>query len=363
MVGNWLYGVAHQTAIKARARRSTRQRRERDGTVVPEPPAHEDELGGDLRPFLDRELSRLPDKYRSAIVLCDLEGKTRQEAALQLGLPEGTVASRLGRGRALLARRLAGRNLGLAAGPLGAALLENAAGANPPESVVRSTILAVSLEAPGQTALAGACSNRVALLAKGVLNAMWMSRLKNVVATLVATGFIVLAAGQCFPRAPADPPSGKQESPKKAEAEPPKDQVPGKSLDGVWEVVSLVDEDKKPIFYDPLLRHFWGIEAPVRTPLPFRAARCTFTFRGETFILKMGPVRLRGKSYLDPSATPKEIILNVSVGDGSFSMTGVYSLDGDNLTISFDKLAPSTIAGLGGKYGVRYTLRREAAPK
>jgi hypothetical protein len=40
-------------------------------------------------------LSRLPDKYRAVLVLCDLEGKTRTEAAVQLGLPEGTIASRL----------------------------------------------------------------------------------------------------------------------------------------------------------------------------------------------------------------------------------------------------------------------------
>ena len=41
----------------------------------------------ELRPVLDRELARLPDKYRVPLLACDLEGKTRKEAASQLGWP------------------------------------------------------------------------------------------------------------------------------------------------------------------------------------------------------------------------------------------------------------------------------------
>lgn len=73
---------------------------------MPEPQAVDSDLWNDLQPLLDLELARLPDKYRLAIVLCDLEGKTRKQAARQAGLPEGTLASRLARGRALLAKRL-----------------------------------------------------------------------------------------------------------------------------------------------------------------------------------------------------------------------------------------------------------------
>ena len=93
MVGNWLYGVAHQTALKARATRAKRQTRERQVVDMPEPAVTEQDLWRDLQPVLDQELSRLPDKYRVAIVLCDLEGKTRKEAARQLGCPEGTLAA------------------------------------------------------------------------------------------------------------------------------------------------------------------------------------------------------------------------------------------------------------------------------
>src|SRR5258708_28916467 len=106
MVGNWLYGVAHQTAVRMRTTAAKRSARERQVTDMPEPAAAEQEFWNDLRPLLDRELSGLPDKYRVLIVLCDLEGKTRKEVARQLGLPEGTIAGRLARARAMLAKRL-----------------------------------------------------------------------------------------------------------------------------------------------------------------------------------------------------------------------------------------------------------------
>src|SRR5205814_8056602 len=106
LLANWVYGVAHQTAIKARATDGKRKMRERQVTEMPEPAGVEQDLWNDLQPLLDQELNRLPDISRVVIVLCDLEGKTRKEAARHLGLPEGTVGSRLARARARLAERL-----------------------------------------------------------------------------------------------------------------------------------------------------------------------------------------------------------------------------------------------------------------
>src|SRR6516225_7144032 len=66
MVGNWLYGVARQTALKARALRAKRRARERQVSAMPEPAVTEQDLWHDLQRLLDQELSRPPDKYRAA---------------------------------------------------------------------------------------------------------------------------------------------------------------------------------------------------------------------------------------------------------------------------------------------------------
>src|SRR5581483_9321050 len=98
-LGNWLYGVAYRTALKARTARARRRRHERRAHALPAAAPAGESL--DLRPLLDQHLERLPAAYRAAVVLCDLEGRTKREAARQLGVPEGTLSSRLARGRAL----------------------------------------------------------------------------------------------------------------------------------------------------------------------------------------------------------------------------------------------------------------------
>src|SRR5262249_53173666 len=95
MLANWLYGVAHQTAVNAKNMAAKRGKRERQMKDMPEPEFIEKGCCDNLEPLLDQELSRLPDKYRVAIVLCDLEGKTRKEAARHLNIPEGTLSTRL----------------------------------------------------------------------------------------------------------------------------------------------------------------------------------------------------------------------------------------------------------------------------
>ncbi len=194
MVGNFLYGVARQTGLKARATAAKQGTRERQVTDMPEPAVKEQDLSGDWQPILDQELSRLPDKYRVAIVLCDLEGETRKEAARQLGLPEGTLAGRLTRGRALLAKRLARHGLLVTGGTLAAVLSQNAASASMPTAVLASTIKAVTLVAAGQAASTGLVSVKVAALTEGVLKAMLMSKLKVVIAVVLVLGFMVTGA-------------------------------------------------------------------------------------------------------------------------------------------------------------------------
>ena len=91
MLANWLYGVAYHTALKARAVAFRQKTRERQVREMPEPTAAPANVWHDLEAILDQELSRLPDKYRWPVVLCDLEGKSYKEAARQLGCLDGTL--------------------------------------------------------------------------------------------------------------------------------------------------------------------------------------------------------------------------------------------------------------------------------
>jgi RNA polymerase sigma factor (sigma-70 family) len=188
MVANWIYGVAQRTALKARATVAKRNKRERQLIEMPDAPTEQLDLESHLRPVLDQELACLPDKYRVALVLCDLEGKTRKEAARQLGVPEGTVASRLNRGRTLLAKRLSRHGLPVSGSALAAVLSQNAK-ASVPLSLVSSTTSACSLVASGQ-GVGGTISVKVAALMEGVVKTMFVTKLAKL--TVVSVAFLVM---------------------------------------------------------------------------------------------------------------------------------------------------------------------------
>src|SRR5207253_1559370 len=185
LLAHWLYAVAYRTALNARAANAKRRARERQVTQMPEPAVSEQDLWRDLQPLLDEALSRLPEKYRIVLVLCDLEGTTRKDAARQLHVPEGTVAGRLARARVMLAKRLARHGLTASGGALAAVLSQNVASADVPAAVVSATIQAAGLFAAGHTAATGVVSAKVAALTEGGLKAMFLYKIKSVMAVLV----------------------------------------------------------------------------------------------------------------------------------------------------------------------------------
>jgi RNA polymerase sigma factor (sigma-70 family) len=185
-LADWLYGVANQTALKARSTAAKKRLREMQVVAMPEP-IGEAERSHDLRDFLDQELSRLPYKYRVVILLCDLQGRTRKEAARQIGVPEGTVAGRLARARAMLARGLTRQGLSLSGAALASVFGEEAAAALMPGALANSTISIAALVAAGN-GTAGMVSVNIAALTNKVLKAMLMTKLTT------AAGLLLLAA-------------------------------------------------------------------------------------------------------------------------------------------------------------------------
>jgi RNA polymerase sigma factor (sigma-70 family) len=207
-VGNWLYGVAYRTAQKARSAAARRRAKEKH-MARPEALCDEGDLWQEMRPLIDAELSRLPDKYRSPLVLCDLEGQTRKEAAQKLGCPEGTISGRLARARVLLAKRLARHGLALSGGAMAVALTENAASACLPASLMGTTVHAAALVAAGHGA-AGVVSASVAALTEGVLKTMLMNKVKLALSAALAIGLIGTGIG-AYRMYAADDPAGKKE--------------------------------------------------------------------------------------------------------------------------------------------------------
>jgi RNA polymerase sigma factor (sigma-70 family) len=201
-LANWLHGVARRTALEAR--RAAAKRRAKEAAALPRNVMPDDP--DDLRPALDHELGQLAEKYRTAIVLCDLEGKTRKEAARQLGWAEGTAASRLARGRSILARRLARRGF---AGTLAlTALLDGASSAGVPSALLVSTVTAASFRAAREAAAKGVLSGTVAALTEGVLKSMLLTKVKIAITVVLILGITALGAGGLISRILATEPAG-----------------------------------------------------------------------------------------------------------------------------------------------------------
>jgi hypothetical protein len=184
-----LHQVAYRVALRARTRATRLGAREQQGPGLVDLVQDREEADAadwaELRPVLDEALAALPEKYRAAVVLCYLQGKTYAEAARELGCPKGTVSIRLTRAREKLRGELARRGLELPAGLLAAGLCPRAAGAAPPAHLLGPTLKA----ATG----AGAVPARIATLAEGVLRTMRVSKLKMAALCTAAVGLAALA--------------------------------------------------------------------------------------------------------------------------------------------------------------------------
>jgi RNA polymerase sigma factor (sigma-70 family) len=256
-LGPWLYGVAYRVAVRARQDRDRRQRREQsdaDGQTLADASAPAQEPNDDhehARRHLDAALVGMPRIYRDVIVLCDLEGRTHEQAAQQLHCPLGTVKGRHHRARARLRKRLLAQGLSSLAMPALVALLtaDEAAAAAGATTALPPGLLSSTLQAAASFGATAAASGSLppltaaapaAALAEGVLSAMFWKPIGLVAATLLTTagiaasGALLVAAdgqkpGENAPTAPAvatsdaddgaDPPEIREARKKLAEAE------------------------------------------------------------------------------------------------------------------------------------------------
>jgi RNA polymerase sigma-70 factor (ECF subfamily) len=305
MVGNFLYGVAYRTALKARSLRTRRNAVERQVEHMPQLTAPPPEAWLELQPLLDQELNKLPDVYRTPIVLCDLEGRSRKEAATQLDVPEGTLSSRLARGRQMLARRLGKRGMTLSATALAAVLAAATPVAAVPSTLAASTIKTGVMLASG---VATAIPASVAAIMQGALKSMLVSKVTTIASLIVASAFGMVALDNR-----AVPPAASQ--PATAAIAPQSDED---QLEGSWDVVSL-EADGKQVALPPELKEQ------------------ALTFQNGTMRTRLCQPEVTEATFtLGGSRLPKTIDIHF---EGDHRSLGIYELENNVLRIC---LAPAS---------------------
>jgi RNA polymerase sigma factor (sigma-70 family) len=186
-LGPWLFDVACRVAASARSAALRRRNRERQAAGM-RASTTEDMTGDDRGAVICAELERLPDRYRTAVVLCDVEGLTQERAAQILGWPAGTVRSRLARGRQRLRDRLTHR--GLAPSVVSALpwLTADAPGPAVPAALLGATTHVAAVFVANGAASGTTASVRS--LPEGALRAMSLSKLKIITTAILACGLV-----------------------------------------------------------------------------------------------------------------------------------------------------------------------------
>lgn len=204
-LANWLHGVAVRTALRARRDAARRQARDQLAAVAAPADPAEALAWHDVQVLLETEIERLPPAFRAAFVLCHLQGRSRAEAAADLGISENTLSSRLARARDRLQRRLAHRGVHLSAALAATALAADATGSAIPTNFFERTIQSATEFAARQPVTG--LTDHALQLTQGALTTMAIARLK-IVAGLLAVGGVLAAGAWGAGQGPGRPPGG-----------------------------------------------------------------------------------------------------------------------------------------------------------
>jgi RNA polymerase sigma factor (sigma-70 family) len=330
-VSSWLYRVAYHLAVKAQANAARRKNHEKRAAVMPSADPLLDLNLRELRGVLYEELDRLPEHYRSALVLCYLEEKTQEEAARLLGWSKGAVIGRLQRGRELLRKRLRRRGLALSVSLVASALGVSAASATVPTDLSASTLQAALKLAAGTGTATGLVSADVAALVEGA-STMFVNKTKLVTVLLLSLGVGIagLAAVRHGVRAANPPEDAKTVQATKQENRPAlSNETKQESKESIEISGRVLDPDGKPFAGVRLHLAAW-------TPKGFRVeegatsstdGRFSFTF---------------AKSKLDPTNSSNPLTHVVATAEGyGFDIIGLGQPGAKNdLTLRLVKDVP-----------------------
>jgi RNA polymerase sigma factor (sigma-70 family) len=236
-VGSWLHGVALRLARKVKAgiarSKLPRARSNPPGAVDP----HAAAIWHEAREILDEEIQRLPENYRLPLVLCYLEGLTRDEAAVQLGWSADKLRGLLDRGRERLRSRLIRRGVTLSAAGAATLLADTVSAATVPPLLAVTTIHAAARFAAGIALAPCGISAPVVALTDGGLRMIASKTRTLILALALVAG--VLGSGAAILAQRTDPTPAVATGPKDGAGPVKKPERPTKaSLDALLPVES-----------------------------------------------------------------------------------------------------------------------------